>query len=308
MKRVLLTGATGFIGRQSIPFLRERGYEIHAVSSQPQPATESSVAVWHQADLLNPAYTADLLANIQPTHLLHFAWYAVPGKYTTAAENLAWVQSSLALVQAFVQQGGQRVVMAGTCFEYDWQYGYCTEHVTPCAPNTLYGTCKHALAQMLQAYATQNGSSAAWGRIFFLYGPHEYPQRLVASIIRALLNHEPARSSHGKQIRDFLHVADVASAFVSLLDSPVTGEVNIASGEPVTLRDIIFCIADILGQRDLVRLGALPARAGEPPLLVADTRRLREEVGWSPTYDLEHGIRQTIEWWQEYQRRNEGSV
>jgi len=230
--------------------------------------------------------------------LLHLAWYTQPRAYWTSLENIRWVQASLGLLQAFVAHGGRRVVMAGSCAEYDWSYGYCTEHITPLRPATLYGKAKHTLQLLEDAFADQVQISAAWGRLFFLYGPHEHPERLVAAVTRALLQGQPARCSHGNQIRDFLYVQDAADAFVALLASDVQGPVNIASGAPITLKQIIFSIADLLAQRSLVQLGALPNPANEPPLLVANTDRLANEVGWHPAYDLERGLEQTVLWWK----------
>jgi len=291
-----VTGATGFIGRHALAPLMAGGDEVHAVTID-DPVEGASEVVWHQADLLDPGSVADLLATVRPTHLLHFAWYVTPGEYVTSLENFRWVQASLELLRRFGENGGQRVVMAGSCFEYDLRYGYCSERVTPLEPDTLYGTCKRALHALLEAFAGRAGLSQAWGRIFYLYGPHEYPQRLVPSVIRALQAGETARCSHGCQIRDFLHVQDVAGAFVALLRSDVTGPVNIASGQPVALKEVIARIAARLNAEDRVHLGALPAPANEPPLIVADTRRLRDEVGWRPEYDLERGLEQTIGWY-----------
>jgi nucleoside-diphosphate-sugar epimerase len=93
-------------------------------------------------------------------------------------------------------------------------------------------------------------------------------------------------------------VEDVADAFVALLDSQVEGPVNIASGRPVSLREVIFTIADRLGHRELVRLGALPMPANETPLVAADISRLSGELGWKPRHTLDDGLNKTIEWWR----------
>ena len=151
---------------------------------------------------------------------------------------------------------------------------------------------------IFESYAKQSGVSAAWGRIFFPYGPYEYPDRLVPSVINALLKGEEARCTNGEQVRDFLYVEDIADAFVSLLESEVQGAVNIASGKPTAVKEIICEIGRQLGRSDLIRLGALPQREGDPNFLVADVKRLNEEVGWAPKTDLVSGIKKTIEWWK----------
>jgi nucleoside-diphosphate-sugar epimerase len=299
MNRVLLTGATGFVGRHCLPALLSRGFEVHAVSSQSEPLADAPASVhWHRADLLSPAEVSDLTARVEATHLLHLAWYAVPGKFWTSTENVRWVQASLELLRAFRRAGGSRLVMAGSCAEYDWSYGYCAENLTPLAPRTLYGVSKNALRMVMESFSREEGMSAAWGRIFFLYGAHEPEEKLVASVIRSLLQGTPARCSHGKQIRDFLYVEDVAAALVALLDTDVAGAVNIASGQPVALSFIIQAIASRLGRPDLIQLGAVEASAYEPPLLVGSNARLANEVGFQPRYNLQSGIDAAIDWWR----------
>ena len=294
-KRVLVTGATGFIGRHSLSRLRQLGYDVHAVSGRRSPHEHGKGVTWHCANLLESDEVSSLVEKVRPTHLLHFAWYAVPGKYWTAPENLAWVKATAGLMQAFSDRGGQRAVMAGSCAEYDWKFDYCSEEFTPCRPATLYGACKHGTQLLLDAWSRQTGLSSAWGRIFFLYGPGEYPSRLIPSVINSLLHGEPARCTHGNQVRDFLHVEDAAAAFAALLDSDVKGAVNIASGIPVPLKDVIHAVADYLNQRSLVQLDAIPAPSGEPDALIADIGRLRDEVGFRPRYSLKQGIAGTVE-------------
>ena len=296
LKRVLLTGAGGFIGRQCLGRLVEAGYEVHALS-RAERKIESGVH-WHSADLFESGGAERLLDKVRPTHLLHLAWYAEPSHYWTAAENFQWVRASLTLLQAFAAQGGQRVVMAGSCAEYDWRHGWCSEAVTPLTPMTIYGTCKHSLQAMLAAYSQQYGLSSAWGRIFFLYGPHEHSSRLVSSVIHSLLKGQAAECSNGTQIRDFLHVTDVASAFVALLNCEIQGPVNIASGEAITIRDIVSRIGEKLGRVDLLKIGARSIPVEEPPLLLADVQRLNGEVGWRPALSLNAGLDATIDWWR----------
>jgi nucleoside-diphosphate-sugar epimerase len=301
MKKVLLTGASGFIGRQCLKLLQAKGYEVHAVSRKPVTSLNIELAsnvCWHQTDLLDPQEVEDLITEVRPSHLLHLAWYAVPKTYWSSTENLRWVQGSLALFQSFVKHGGQRAVVAGTCAEYDWGSDPCSETTTALAPTTLYGNCKHALQLILSAFAAQQGLSFAWGRIFFLYGPNEDPARLVASVIQSLLKGQIALCTSGQQVRDFLYVEDVADAFEALLVSPAIGPINIASGVPVMLREVVEEIGRQIGRPDLIQFGALPDSANDPACLVADITRLREELEWRPNYELKTGLARTIEWWK----------
>ena len=290
MKRVLVTGASGFIGRHALAPLAARGYEVHAAARTPG----SGPAQWHAVDLLDGDAARVLLARVRPTHLLHFAWYAEHGKFWTAPENRAWVDASRELLDAFDACGGERFVGAGSCAEYDWSAGHCVENATPLAPATLYGQCKDEFRRELETFASIRGISWAWGRVFHLYGPGEHPQRLAASVIHALRRGEPANCSAGEQLRDFLHVADLAAAFAALLDSAVQGPVNIASGVPIAIKDLVNEIGAQLRRPDLVRLGALPTRPGDPPRLTADVDRLAREVGWTPPRDLRAGLADTL--------------
>ena len=285
MKRVLVTGATGFIGRHVLPYLTAVGYEVHTTG---RPAV----------DLLDAAARRQVIAGVRPTHLLHLAWYVLPGKYWTSLENIRWLEASLDLLQQFAEHGGRRVVTAGTCAEYSWSPGgVCHELHTPLEPASLYGASKDALRRMQESLANQLGFSSAWGRVFFPYGPGEPADRLVPSVIQRLLRGEPAPCSHGRQVRDFMYVDDVARALAVLLDSGRTGAMNIGSGCSVTIADVAMTIGDLLGRSDLIRLGALPARADEPDKLIADTDALRS-LGFSPRFDLREGLTDTVRWWK----------
>jgi nucleoside-diphosphate-sugar epimerase len=294
VKRVLVTGSSGFIGRHAVPELVRLGYEVHAVNRRPSPPATGVFA--HEADLLDAGQTGDVVRHVKPTHLLHLAWYAEHGKFWTSPLNLDWVAASTGLFKAFVEHGGTRAVFAGTCAEYDWSGdGPLHETATLSNPRTLYGVCKNALRQVVQTYGQQAGTSVAWARVFFLYGRDEHPNRLIPSILRPLLAGQPAVVRSGAHVRDLLHVRDVAGGFVGLLDSDVTGTVNIASGDATTLGDVAREAARLIGREDLLTVERQAATPENPGRIVADAARLRREVGWAPRYDLRSGLRDVVE-------------
>jgi nucleoside-diphosphate-sugar epimerase len=297
--RVLVTGASGFVGFPVVTELARRGHDVHAITSRTAPAGGGGVT-WHQGDLAARGGVDALVAGIAPEALVHAAWYVEPGRFWTAVENVDWVGRSLSLLRAFVAAGGRRAVLLGTCAEYDWTepQEFLAELGSPLGPATLYGSAKDGLRRVAGAYAAQAEIELAWGRLFFLYGPREQPARLVPAVVRSLLRGESVATTSGAQVRDLLHVDDVAGAIVALLESAAVGPVNIASGSGVTLREVIGEVAALVGRPELVRFGELPERPGEPERLVADVTRLRAEVGYHPRLTLAEGLAATVEWWR----------
>ncbi len=301
MGGVLVTGASGFIGLPVVVELARRGEGVDALSTRVSPPQVAGVR-WHRLDLLaGGAALEELMRELRPTRLVHLAWHAEHGLWD-ASENVVWVECSLRLMRAFARNGGRRLLMIGTCAEYDWSAAErpLGEYRSRLAPTTLYGVTKDALRRVAHAYAVREGIELAWGRPFFMYGPRENPARLVSSVVRSLLEGKPVATSSGEQLRDFMHVEDVAGALVALLDSAVVGDVNIGSGVGVTVGEVVDRIVQLLGRPELVRRGSLPMRPGEPRRLVADIARLREEVGYRPQISLADGLAATVKWWGQW--------
>ena len=293
-KIVFVTGGTGFIGRHAVHALLRSGYEVHVASRSYQgPFAPSPLMRIHECDLFDGDHLRRLLTMIQPTHLLHLAWETEPGAYWNSPHNVQWIEASLKLLREFTAGGGQRAVFAGSCAEYDSSAGRCDEIATPLRPASLYGACKSALQQVVAEYTRTTGMTAAWARLFHIYGPGEHERPFVPSIVRALLADQPAICRHGAHVRDYLHVHDVGDALTALLESDVTGPVNVASGQAVTLDEMATRLAAAAG------CGSVKSEAGQPtpdnpPEISAVTERLRNEVGWSPSITLDEGLRSVV--------------
>jgi len=298
-RRVLLTGAGGFIGRHTLRPLLAGGFEVHAITSSKPPRGAPAEVQWHRGDLLEPGFADDLVGEVRPSHLLHLAWHLAPPGHVTAAINFDWVHASIRLVRAFCNVGGTRVLLTGTCAEYSpGPSVHCVEDVTPTCPRTVYGAAKHGLHLMMAAWAEQAGVELAWGRVFNVYGPYEHPGSLLGTLVRGLLSGEEVPTSDGRQVRDYTYVAEVASALVALLSSDAVGSFNLASGIPVRVAEIISTAAAEIGHPELVNMGAQPWRPGEPERLTAEVRRIRQSTGWRPSIGLHEGIAMTVAWWK----------
>ena len=283
--RILVTGGSGFIGSPMVRALKVLGHDVIAPSHA-------------SANVLNQAERSALIRESNAEVLVNLAWQTTHGAFWTAADNTDWRDATVAFVQEFLDAGGQRVVLAGSCAEYDWTTNAATlSEDSPCVPATLYGRSKletfHACSRLIDA-----GASIAWGRLFFLMGRHETSTRFMPAIIRPLLRGETAHMSEGRGLRDFMHAEDAGSAFAALTESNSTGAVNIASGTPVSLVEVAKQAQELIGNGDL-SVGTIPARNGEPDMLVADVTRLRDEIGFRPKYRLKSALEDCIAYWRE---------
>jgi nucleoside-diphosphate-sugar epimerase len=297
VSRVLVTGASGFVGRQVLKALASRSDELHAVSRRNR-RPETPVR-WHVCDLLEPGAGAELIEAVRPTRLVHLAWTSEPGQFWNSPENGLWAARSRELLEAFAASGGERILVAGSCAEYDWSGdGTLSESATPLKPATAYGRAKLELSEAAADLARRTEISAAWARLFFLFGPGEHPERLVASIARRAVAGEPAPAPAGTQLRDYLYVEDAGAAIAAVLAGPVEGPLNVASGAATRISDLLERVAAEAGHPEALEPGALPARS-DPPRLVADVGRLTHEVGWRPQTPNDEAIRRTVAWWRE---------
>lgn len=271
---VLLTGATGFVGRQVLRALGESGVRVRVVvrdGKQTQLAAAKGIeTLVTTQDLFaeTSSWWAGVCEGVDT--VIHVAWYAEPGKYLQSERNLDCLAGTLQLAKGAIQAKVRRFVGVGTCFEYDLTGGMLSVD-TPLRPLTPYAGAKAGAFMALSQALPQQGIEFAWCRLFYLYGEGEDPRRLVPYLRAKLAVGEPAELTSGKQIRDFLDVREAGRMIVASALSESQGPVNICSGEPITVRQLAEQIADEYGRRDLLKFGARPDNLVDPGCVVGLT-------------------------------------
>lgn len=267
----LLTGATGFVGRQVLRELGLRGVPVRVVmrcgKQEQVSALESVESVVTTRDLF--AEGADWWANVCAgvDTVIHVAWYAEPGKYLQSATNLDCLSGTLQLAKGAAQAQVRRWIGIGTCFEYDLRGGTLSVD-TPLLPLTPYAGAKAAAFIALSQFLPERGVEFAWCRLFYLHGEGEDERRLVPHLRARLAAAEPVELTSGEQIRDFLDVSEAGRMIVEVALGTALGPLNICSGRAITVRELAEGIADEYGRRDLLKFGARQENVFDPPRVV----------------------------------------
>jgi nucleoside-diphosphate-sugar epimerase len=268
---VLLTGATGFVGRQVLRVLAQRGFRVRAVvrdGKQNQLSDIKNVeTVVTTPDLFaeDVNWWKEVCTGIDT--VIHVAWYAEPGKYLQSTKNLDCLIGTLNLAKGAAQAKVRRFIGIGTCSEYNFADGILSIG-TPLLPLTPYAGAKAAAFMALLHCLPLEAVEFAWCRLFYLYGEGEDTRRLVPYLRARLKAGETSDLTNGNQIRDFLDVCEAGQMIVETALSEVQGPVNICSGVPVSVRQLAEQIADEYGRRDLLKFGVRPDNLFDPPCVV----------------------------------------
>ena len=268
---ILLTGATGFVGRQVLRELAARNFRVRVVVRKGKQeqigqsiAIEKMVAtsdIWSET----AAWWSETCRGVDI--VIHIAWYAEPGKYLHSPMNRDCLEGTLRLAQGAIDAKVRRFVGIGTCFEYDLSIGRLSV-TTPLRPATPYAAAKIEAFNALSRLLPQHGVAFAWCRLFYLYGEGEDERRLVPFLRGKLQAGEAAELTSGQQIRDYLDVRDAGRMIADAALGAAQGPINICSGIPVTIRQLAEQIADEYGRRDLLRFGVRPDNPVDPPCVI----------------------------------------
>ncbi len=305
--KILLTGPTGFIGSTFAGLALQHGHTVAGLilpsESIPQHLPKTDQLVWLRGTLETAPWKE--IEEFNADVCVHTAWITTPGVYLESPENLRFRDASAVFLRKAQALGINHIVALGTCIEYRISNAPLSEATTRIEPATTYARCKNDLRVTLEADAQARGVTFCWGRVFYPYGPREHPSRLCSSIITKLSRDEKILLRTPGSTKDYVYIADLADAILTLVEKKFSGPINLGTGVGVTVRDIAQTLAELMGKSGLVE-EAHPPEVDPLGFVVADASRLRQ-LGWRATNDLRAGLEKLLRFRQQAQASTQGA-
>ena len=288
--RILVTGATGFVGRAFCEAAIARGHKVLGLCREVNARLPAGCQIargsleqfpWHDMGTFKPAV------------VLHSAWVATPGVYLTSPENDALVETSAALFRGLAARGVTHLAGLGTCIEYAASETPLHETRSLPGPTFPYSRAKFALFRRLQDLGTELRLPWTWFRLFYPYGPGEHPSRISTHIIQQLRAGKPVTLRTPNSFKDYVYITDLAHALCQGLEATICGPVNVGSGSGTSIRNLARTIADLMiADPSLIREAGQIAH-DPTPSVIADTT-LINSTGWIPAVPLKTGLANLI--------------
>ncbi|OCG26846.1 hypothetical protein A9G11_13195 [Gilliamella sp. wkB108] len=289
MKKVLLTGGTGLIGKEAISFLINRGFEVYSISRYKSKIITGITTI--QADIFNNTEIEKIISEIKPQYLLHYAWLST-GLFNDNS-NFDFLIASINLLKSFVKNGGKRVIMSGSYAEYGYHSDILVETMQA-EPINIYSQCKNLTYQIAELYCKNNNISFGWMRIFSAFGKELDSRRLTGYVLQKLNANEKVVIKNGQLIRDYIYSKDIAAGSVAFLESDVEGIVNFCSGSGMKIKDFVMAIASFLKKEQLIEFENNDTDNLQQQKVIGNNTRLIREVKFSPQYSLQEAIKDML--------------
>jgi dolichol-phosphate mannosyltransferase len=308
MKRVFVTGASGFVGANLVRRLLRDGHEVHILLRNPNPWRLQDVATdlrVHLGDMRNLPELQQTITEIQPDWIFHLAAY---GAYSWQTDRSLMFDTNVIgatnLVDTYLTSGSQVFVNAGSSSEYGFKDHAPAETELP-EPNSNYAVTKASATLFCQSNARASGRPIPTLRLYSVFGPYEEPRRLIPSLIVRGLSGELPPLTRPEVARDFIYVDDVTEAFLAIATETIcdNGAVyNVGTGKQTSLREIVDLARRVMNIAATPAWESMPDRVWDTSVWLADNTKIRRELGWQPQVSLEDGLRKTIGWFQEHPR------
>lgn len=305
--RVLVTGATGFIGSHLVRRLVHSGAEVHALTSTVSSVYPTRLVdlrdqiALHEGNLTDRSAMDAVTARAQPELIFHLGAYTHVGKSWQRVDECvqANVQGTVNLLQALAGSGYRRFVYTGTSEIYgdvDVPFAEANQ-VNPISP---YSVSKYAGERYCRMFHQGYEWPIVMVRPFNAYGPMQSPDRIIPEIVTRALRGQELKMTQGRQTREFNYVEDLVDGFIRAGTVPgIEGELfNLGCGEEVAIRDLALTILDLMDNPIEAQIGALPDRPTEIWRMFSDSTRARERLGYEPQHSLREGLAKTIAWYR----------
>ena len=304
-KRVLVTGAAGFLGSNMVERLVAEGAQVHALTHAASATPANLVAVaehieFHAADLVEIDVTTDLVERVRPQLVMHQAAFTHVGEsFVRIDENIDTnIKGTVNLLRALDARYERFVYISSGDVYGDAAVPFREDG--PVSPVSPYAVSKYAAERFCRMFHQAYGWPIVCLRPFNAFGPHQAGDRIIPSLILAALDGRDLEMTEGRQTREFLYVDDVTDAFVRALVAPgIEGEViNVSRGEEVSIRDLALTVLELMGNPVTPLFGALDYRPNEIWRFAGDNTKARTLLGWEPTTSLADGLARTIDWFR----------
>jgi len=292
-RRVLVTGASGFLGTHLCRGLRNNGAEVYGVSRSVQPK-ESFCHTWLRADMGISQSVEEAFECARPEIVFHLSGHGVgaPDIENVLPTFQNDLLTTVNVLTVATRRGIRRFIMAASLEEP--QPG-----ASDPIPSSPYAAAKWAGTTYARMFHRLYNTPVVITRPMMAYGPGQREHKLIPYVVRALLQGQSPKLSSGNRGADWIYVDDVIEGMLAAAAAPgVEGcSIDLGSGALVSIRDLVLQIAEILGDKVKPQFGALPDRPMEK-VRVANIAEARNKVGWNPRTSLRDGLTQTIEWYR----------
>ncbi len=262
-KKVIVSGATGFIGQHLIPILLKDGYEVLAISRSQKRA--ESLPWFKDVKFVSYDFHSDQqITEVEGFRgLIHLAWQDLPN-YDSSVHLKKNLPCSYKFIESLLNKGVNQVLIAGTCFEYGLKSGAISSYSTT-EPTTLYATAKDTLRKKLTSLSLNKDFNLQWARIFYMFGKGQNSNSIISQLDFAIKNKQKVfRMSGGEQIRDYLPVEKAAEKLFYLYKSGNKGIFNICSGKPISIKNLVESYIEKKNSNIIPKYGYYPYSVYEP--------------------------------------------
>ncbi|MCW7472052.1 hypothetical protein CH354_16095 [Leptospira levettii] len=296
--KLLVIGGTGFIGSHIVQKGIDSGFEVTSLSLKKKANIDKVISI--QADLSDRVSVRSILSSERYDYVIHCGGYIdhtlfQNGGLKVISDHLT---SLFELVSALDRTNLKKFLYLGSSDEYGNAPSPQKEEFRE-DPISPYSFAKASASHFLQMLWKTEKFPASVARLFLTYGPGQDDKRFLPQIIKGCLSDSVFPSSLGEQSRDFCYISDTVEGCFKILETnEANGEIfNIASGEKITIRQIIEKVVSIIG-KGKPDFGKVPYRIGENMSLVADISKAKRMLHWKPNTSLDMGLKKTIEYFQ----------